>query len=240
MSDNKTEPRLTLSMIVKNEEDRYLRKVLESAREYITDAVIIDDGSTDGTVALCHEVLGAVPHKIIENRESHFHSEWRLRRQQWTETIATDPNWILFLDADEIFEDRFQTGVKELVKDGTVSVYLFRLYDFWDEEHYREDGLWRAHQIYRPFMLRYEKDVSYTFHETDQHCGRMPANVFELKHELSNYRLKHYGWAKERDRIDKFKRYMELDPIGEYGSLQQYISILDEKPNLIKWTENET
>lgn len=239
MTDNTAAPGLTLSMIVKNEEDRYLRRVLESAREYITDAVIIDDGSTDSTVALCHEVLSGIPHRIIENKESRFHSEWRLRQQQWTETIAAAPDWILFLDADEIFEPGFQTGVKELIKNRTSSVYLFRLYDFWDEEHYREDGLWQAHKIYRPFMLRYDKNASYTFNETDQHCGRMPANVFELKYELSHYRLRHYGWAKLEDRIQKFKRYMELDPTGKYGSLAQYISILDENPTLIKWEDHD-
>ena len=239
MADNGTVPGLTLSMIVKNEADRYLRRMLKSAREYITDAVIIDDGSTDDTVALCHDMLGAVPHKIIENGESCFHSEWRLRRQQWTETIATDPDWILFLDADEIFEDGFKTGVKELISNRSNSVYLFRLYDFWDEEHYREDGLWQAHKIYRPFMLRYDKNTRYTFNETDQHCGRMPANVFELKYELSSYRLKHYGWADKNERTRKFKRYMDLDPKGQYGSLLQYISILDETPNLIKWEDHE-
>lgn len=240
MADNGKAPGLTLSMIVKNEADRYLERVLKSAREYITDAVIIDDGSTDGTVALCHDLLGGIPHKIIQNRESRFHSEWKLRQQQWTETIAADPDWILFLDADEIFEDDFKSGVRELIKSRTSSVYLFRLYDLWDEEHYREDGLWRAHTIYRPFMLRYDKDVRYTFHETDQHCGRMPANVFELPYELSRYRLRHYGWAKREDRMRKFKRYMELDPNGEYGSLPQYLSILDENPNLVEWRDCES
>lgn len=239
MTDHRTAPGLTLSMIVKNEADRYLERVLKSAREYITDAVIIDDGSTDNTVALCHEMLKSIPHKIIENKQSLFHSEWRLRQQQWEETIATNPDWILFLDADEIFEDSFQTGVKKLIENRSSSVYLFRLYDFWDETHYREDALWQAHKIYRPFMLRYEKDVTYIFRETDQHCGRMPANVFSLNYELSNYRLKHYGWAEKEDRIQKFKRYMELDPRGEYGSLPQYLSILDVTPNLIAWSEQE-
>lgn len=38
-------------MIVKNEENRYLKKVLEALRHYIDEAVIIDDGSTDQTPA---------------------------------------------------------------------------------------------------------------------------------------------------------------------------------------------
>lgn len=228
-------PGLTLSMIVKDEADRYLERVLRSAREYINAAVIIDDGSTDDTVSLCHELLSDIPHKIVENSESSFHTEWRLRRQQWSETISTNPDWILFLDADEIFEEAFRDGVKDLIGDRTNSVYLFRLYDFWDEAHYREDHLWQAHKTYRPFMLRYDRDTVYRFTNADQHCGRMPANIFDLPHALSDYRLRHYGWAEEKDRIAKYKRYMELDPRGEHGSLPQYLSILDESPNLIKW-----
>ena len=232
-------PRLTLSMIVRNEADRYLSQVLESAREYITDAVIIDDGSTDHTVHLCHQLLDTIPHKIIENKLSSFQNEWQLRNQQWTETISTDPDWILFLDADEIFEDNFKTGVPDLLQNDACSVYLFRLYDFWDEDHYRDDTLWYAHKTYRPFMLRYHKDAEYLFRQADQHCGRMPANVFDFKHELSHYRVKHLGWSREADRIAKYHRYLTLDPMGTYGSLAQYFSILDPEPALVKWEENE-
>jgi len=48
--------KLTLSMVVHNEADRYLRRALEAHRAYIDEAVIIDDGSTDESVELCREV----------------------------------------------------------------------------------------------------------------------------------------------------------------------------------------
>lgn len=236
--ENGQSPRLTLSMIVRNEAERYLTKVLESARTYISDAVIIDDGSTDGTVALCRELLDGIPHTIIENKESRFHEEWKLRAQQWEETVKTKPEWILFLDADEVFEKRFQTGVNALLGADDCDVYLFRLYDFWDETHYRDDELWRAHRIYRPFLLRYRSEAEYVFKRAEQHCGRMPENVFDFNYRLSAYRLKHLGWAKEADRAAKFKRYRALDPHGVFGSLAQYRSILDENPNVVLWEED--
>ena len=230
-------PKITLSIIVKNEEKRYLRRVLESAKEYIDEAVIIDDGSTDNTVNLCKEILEGIPLKIIENKESKFNREWEIRKQQWNETIATNPDWIIFLDADEIFEDRFKLDVKELIKNKECDVYLFRLYDFWNEKQYREDSLWNAHNVYRPFMIRYQKNYNYEFLETDQHCGRLPNNIFCLNNQLASARLKHYGWAKEEDRIQKYNRYMKLDPDGLYGSLAQYQSILDQDVNLVDWIE---
>jgi glycosyltransferase involved in cell wall biosynthesis len=232
-------PKLRLSMIVKNEEKRYLKKMLESTKKYITDVVIIDDASTDSTVSLCEEILHDIPHVIIQNKESKFHNEWELRKQQWDESIKGNPDWILFLDADEIFEDSFAEGVKELIDDGTCMLYSFRLYDFWDEKNYRDDPLWNAHNTYRPFLLKYIRDFPYEFKETNQHCGRLPSNAYSLPNKLSKYRVKHYGWAKEEDRLEKYNRYLSLDPDGIYGSLAQYRSINDQNPNLTEWKENQ-
>ena len=54
-----------------------------------------------------------------------------------------------------------------------VDGYMFRLYDFWDEDHYREDSLWNAHNTYRLFMIRYQENYNYLFRETPQHCGNV-------------------------------------------------------------------
>lgn len=234
---NDCSPRITLSMIMKNEGDRYLRRVLESAKEYITDAVIIDDGSTDNSVEICQEVLKDIPTVLIKNKSSKFSNEINLRRQQWEETIKTRPDWIVILDADEIFENRFKDHVLELIKNPNIDVYTFRLYDFWDETHYREDQFWNAHYRYRPFLIRYKPDFQYHWHEIPQHCGRHPYNILNLPSATSDLRLKHYGWAIEADRKAKYQRYKLLDPDAKYGWKEQYESILDPNPNLIEWNE---
>lgn len=39
-----------------------------------------------------------------------------LRKQLWELAISTDPDWILILDADEMFEDRAPDVLRELAQ----------------------------------------------------------------------------------------------------------------------------
>jgi glycosyltransferase involved in cell wall biosynthesis len=234
---NNSSPKLTLTMVVKNEGNRYLTQVLEEHRKYIDEAVIIDDGSTDHTVDVCLELLQGIPIRLVKNKVSMFSNEIELRKQQWRETLATDPEWILNLDADEVFEKQFAQEIHQLLQKTDVDAFCFRLYDFWNDSHYREDQLWRSHLIYRPFLVRYKHDFVYRWKETPQHCGRFPENIFELPHHLSELRLKHLGWANPEHRLEKYQRYLMLDPEARYGWKEQYLSILDEKPNLNPWIE---
>ena len=153
-------PKITLSMCVKNEANRYLRMVLEEVKHYIDEAVFIDDNSTDNTIELIKEILAGIPIYIVSNSESKFSNEILLRKQQWQETLKHDPEWILNLDADEIFEKKMRSTIKQLTNQTSTDIWCFRLYDFWDMEHYREDQFWRAHSTYRVFLIRYKKEFS--------------------------------------------------------------------------------
>lgn len=231
-----TRPHVTLSMIVRNEEHRYLRQALETHRPWIDRAVIIDDGSTDSTVALCREMLEGIPLTLIVNPDSLFADEVSLRKQQWETTVATGPEWILNLDADEILTTDFGI-VRNQLLGGTEDAIYFRLFDMWSETHYRDDQYWQAHAYYRPFLVRYRPEWSYEWKETPQHCGRFPLTIQHFAYGCHSPRVKHYGWARAEDRIRKYERYQALDPDARYGWKEQYESILDTEPRLLQWSE---
>ncbi|MDI6871272.1 MAG: glycosyltransferase family 2 protein [Bacillota bacterium] len=231
--------RITLAMLVRNEAGRYLRRVLGQARKYVDAAVILDDASTDDTVEVCRTSLRGIPLELISNPEPGFTNEYALRKQLWDLAVSTDPDWILALDADEVFEDCAVLDLPFLAANQAAEVYAFRLFDMWDEEHYREDEWWNAHQRLWAVMARYLPDFRYEWQKTRLHCGRLPSNLGELKVVPSVLRLKHLGWMKPADRLAKFDRYKRLDPQGAYGVPEQYLSILDPKPNLVPWREKE-
>lgn len=229
--------RLTLSMTIHNESGAMLRRVLESHRAYIDEAVIIDNASTDDSAAICREVLDGIPLFLVRNEKSRFDNEVELRQQQWREATATCPDWILNLDADQLWEERFASVVRELTEQDEIDVFCFRLFDFWDEEHFREDEHWNAHLSYRPFLMRYRPDFQAQWKDAPIHCGHFPTNVWSLPAARSELRLKHFGWATPQLRESKYRRYQQLDPEGRYGDRAQYESILDANPRLIRWQE---
>lgn len=228
---------ITLGMIVKNEANRYLTEVLKIASKIADKAVIIDDASTDNTKEIFENFFKDKQLTYIVNNISMFDHEVKLRKKLWENIIATDPDWILCLDADEIIEDKILDHIKNIINQPYYDVMCFRLYDFWNETHYREDTYWNAHKRYWPILLRYQPYFNYIWKETPIHCGRFPVNILEQPYAVSDIRIKHMGWAKEKDRIEKYQRYMELDKEGKYGDLQQYKSILDKNPTLKKWIQ---
>ncbi len=84
--------RLSLCMIVRNEEKR-LGRCLASAMPWVGEAIVVDTGSTDGTVALA-EAAGA--------RVLHFawRDDFALARNHALAAAARE--WVLVLDADEV------------------------------------------------------------------------------------------------------------------------------------------
>lgn len=230
--------RITLAMVVRNEADRYLKLVLEQAKHMVDAAVIIDDGSTDGTPELIEEVLAGFPLKLIRNPEPLFEkNESTLRQWLWNETLETQPDWILCLDADELFEDKALNEIKKLINQPDFDYYSFRIYDFWDESHYREEPLWSAHFRYYVLLVRYQPHFKYVWSENPLHCGRFPSNITLLPGIQSPLRVKHLGWMNPHDRLKKYLRYMKLDPDGTWGVKEQYESILESFPRLIRWQD---
>lgn len=91
---------ICLSMIVKNEE-KVLPRLFRSLHDYIDYYVIVDTGSTDGTIALIQREMAAygIDGEVHERAWVNF----GVNRQQALDLAveANKADWLLFIDADE-------------------------------------------------------------------------------------------------------------------------------------------
>lgn len=127
--------KLGLCMIVKNEE-RALARCLESVRNWVGEMVVVDTGSTDGTVGIA-ESLGA--------RVSHFPWCDDFSAARNTALDQATSEWVLVLDGDETLTvespeefkaaltqsqwDGFSLPIRSLNDNGTYSkAMVFRLF----------------------------------------------------------------------------------------------------------------
>ena len=235
-------PRLLLSMTVRNEADGWLPQVLRHALRYVDAVAITDDASTDDTAAVCRRICGSRLAVLHTNPAPLFLvDEARARCQQWELAESVGAEWILTLDSDEQLENRAVFDLTTELDDWRVDVIGFRLFDFWDAEHYRDEPpLWTAHRRHWPLLVRWRPDVDYasSWPTCRFHAPRIPPVALVLPRRHSTLRVKHFGCLGAETRARKHARYRRLDPHGEFGHRRQVDSLLDPSPRLVRWTES--
>ncbi|MFW5980295.1 MAG: glycosyltransferase [Halanaerobiales bacterium] len=112
-----TKPSISLCMIVKDEE-KNIKRCLESVYKYLDEIIIVDTGSSDNTIRIAKE-YGA---KILEEKWDDDFSKARNKSLEY----ATG-EWILYLDADEYLPLKTAEGLRELVKDNTITAWIFSI-----------------------------------------------------------------------------------------------------------------
>ncbi len=196
-----TEPRLSVCLIAKNEE-RFLKRCLDSIRTVATQIVVVDTGSTDRTVEIAHECGAEV-----------FHSPWRddfsaARNEALTHATG---DWVLILDADEELAPKGAENLCREIRDARAMAFRLPLIDVGHED----EG---CHYV--PRLFRNAPGLFFT--------GRIHEQVFPslepLRHELGldnrpgATALLHHGYSaeltKSRDKIERNLRLLRL-ALGE-------------------------
>jgi len=229
-------------MLVKDEASRELSKTLnvfnlclKRFRSVCDKLIILDDHSTDDTFNVCKNVADEI---YVASQSFFATDDLKLRKMLWDKAIkkANDNDWIFCLDADELLCFEHIPYIKYIFK--TVSTQIdaigCKLYDMWSTREYRDDKYWQAHKHYWAMAVRYKKDYDYTWFDKTLHCGRLPKNAAQsmLPTQIP---IMHMGYALESERIKKHNRYMEIDPDGKNGILEQYKDILNDYPNLVRF-----
>ncbi|MCH9632623.1 MAG: hypothetical protein S4CHLAM6_09610 [Chlamydiae bacterium] len=185
---------LTLCLIVKNEE-RYLKKCVESAQEIVSRVVIVDTGSEDSTISIAKSLTDNV-------YQYPFDSDFSKARNYALQFVETP--WVLFLDADETFDQqdaRSLLNYIDLLNDNEVWGLNFTRYNFFSS------GGWYTSQNLKVF--RNHPDIQYT----GKVCETVKSSILSKKKKIINapILLNHFGHCRtvhERDAKAEF--YIKL------------------------------
>jgi glycosyltransferase involved in cell wall biosynthesis len=179
---------ISCCMIVKNEE-AFLEQCLESVKDHVDEIIIVDTGSTDGTV----EIAGRYTDKV------YFHpweDSFSKARNQALQYAAND--WIFQIDADEELVEDSGAKLREAVRDaGEADVVYVNIISTYSggarEARHNFERLFRNNGL-----IRYEGIV----HNRVVGCK---------KAKYSQIELRHYGYdVEEKKAQEKFIRTADL------------------------------
>ena len=199
--------RLVTALLVRNEADKYLDRVLRRCLEFSDEVVVLDDGSTDDSVAIAKQ-LGCVVRERGETLPM-WGDEAPARAELWDlGAKAAGDGWLLICDADMILNG----DPRPLTLSTNCTAWAWVLYDVWDEEHlYRCDGYWQGHLHPRPWMYRpsalQEPPI---WPRKGIHTGHAPLNFpYNVTGVTQEYDVSwsHLSFLRRIDRLKKVSQY---------------------------------
>jgi len=184
------QPTISACMIVKNEEE-LLPECLESIRDWVTEIVVVDTGSTDRTVEIAEEYGARVYHQKWENNFS--------KHRNYSIELA-ECDWVFIIDADERFVLDDVLLIKDVMRRGEFEMISVSVYN---EYSHDKDLVTFSNSVRffkRDLNLRYSGIVHNELQlAQSKQVLRTPA------------RLRHLGYGLTTEQMEqKFKRTREL------------------------------
>ncbi len=186
--------KLSLCIATFNEE-KFIHYPLDSTYDFVDEVIIVDGGSTDGTVAKVKSYGSKV--KVFEtDNPKMFH----INKQKALEKASGD--WILQLDADEAVTDQLKEEMKQIMAspDSKAAYWLPRK-NFFLTKFLEKGG------VYPDYTIRFYKNGAAHFP-----CKSVHENV-AVKGEVGYIKnpLLHYADPEFSRYLKRWHRYNDLD-----------------------------
>jgi hypothetical protein len=210
---SQTNIRFVGALRVKNEA-RHIFEVLTSILPLCECVFVFDDHSTDETGAICRSFGGRV---TVFASPFVGLDEARDKNYLLQKIIEVNPEWVLWVDGDEVLERSGPDALLQAADLGQgVASYSVRIAYLWDHpQQVRVDGLFG--RFARPSFFRVQGQTVErlrflaTGAGANFHCGNVPSGLVG-ETRASHVRLKHYGYMLAEERVAKYEWYNKHDP----------------------------
>lgn len=132
-------PSVSLCMIVKNEES-CLEKCLASMQDLVSEIIIVDTGSTDGTIEIAQKY-----HAVVETYK--WQNDFSKARN-YSLSLATQ-EWILVLDADEYLRESDRELFRKALEKKDVDSYYIKTLSFTQKNNSHSCVINLNHRLFR-------------------------------------------------------------------------------------------
>ena len=224
-------PKKLVAMLRVKDAIETIRECLDSLSSFADEIVVVDNGSTDGTLGVYEEYP-----KIVDVARTEGFDEGRDKNLVLDMAKRRDPDWIIWIDSDEVFEERMTRKLVEQYMNQTEHTAIwFKQYHFWrDRTHYRIDDRWKP--SYQRAMWQNQPG---TFFSQDKIHNSLIQGL-EGQAFGSDIRLKHYGHVTEAATRKKYELYRQVDnPEASHWTGRDYRHMIDERTaRLAEWRED--
>lgn len=175
-------PKLPVGVcLIVRDEVHHIRRCLSSVADLVSEIIVVDTGSKDGTL----DVVREFPAKIV-------HTEWQCDfadARNIALTHATEP-WILSIDADEELDDANADYISKLINSPNVCGYFVKIRNYLDSA---EDAEFITDSACRLFRNQWNIRFTGAIHESV-----IPAiEDISGQIEFSDVTFNHYGYSPE-------------------------------------------
>lgn len=144
------------------------------------------------------------------------------------------PDWIIPLDADEVFSPEFTREALEELSKTNALAYYFYIVNLWNDE----TRYWPGASFWNVRAFRFRPDLGLEFLKKNVHCGLAPPWAYQYG-RYAPFHVKHYGLMRAEDRAKKVARYKLYDPRSDKVGIGAYYEALASTGNGTSYSDAE-
>lgn len=205
--------------------EKYLDRSLKEFKRLCDDAIIATNNADAKTIKTIKKYGFKT---YADNRE------WGTEQPNIKTSLLTragrelTPDWIIALDADEVFCPSFTRERAEALTESEEIAWHFLVVNLYNnEQHFAHSaGIQRFWNIR---FYKYLPEYGLQFQRKALHCGLAPPIAYKYGW-YAPYYLLHYGLMHVKDRLRKVERYQKYDPTKKYKAGAYYDELSQELP----------